>query len=406
MVRGRKQAEYNELIKQSDYFYILIGKNIGAYTIEEFDVALESFQSSGTPHIYTYFKKALESEQEEKSVICFKKRLDTQLSHYYSLFTHFDSVKLNLLIELVRDFNTGISVNFRDGQVVLEDCPVLSLENIPLYSRNETVQRLITKLKQLENEFACLSASKGAASFDVDLLERIEKLNEQRGYLLDQMHQMEKDMFELYSQTAKKRQAGEHLDWREKRAIDLIDLGDYEGAKNVLRDSQWDRELHYAEDSIAVKKESIRRYISGKCTLIFALRSTGGLHTNNIREIISIFEKITDLSEKYQIELDVLNLYAEFLLDQGQYSKGIAVAKRLKRYYELSLEIPVAGFGKLLNNLSILYFKNGDVLEGKKMEKNLWRFPEIWRKRIQISTNRLLRRPVIHWPFFWLSFIN
>ena len=55
MLDIRTQEMYNSTIRESEYFYIIIGKQAGKYTIEEFNVALESYQKNGLPRIYTFF---------------------------------------------------------------------------------------------------------------------------------------------------------------------------------------------------------------------------------------------------------------------------------------------------------------------------------------------------------------
>ena len=43
---GRKQEDYNELIRNSDFFYMLIGEKVGQYTIEEFNEALNRLKTT------------------------------------------------------------------------------------------------------------------------------------------------------------------------------------------------------------------------------------------------------------------------------------------------------------------------------------------------------------------------
>jgi hypothetical protein len=55
LAKARKRAEYNESIQNSQYFYVIFDTKASTDAIEEFDVALKSFQESGAPKIYTYF---------------------------------------------------------------------------------------------------------------------------------------------------------------------------------------------------------------------------------------------------------------------------------------------------------------------------------------------------------------
>ena len=96
----RKQEEYNQVIRNSDFFYIVFGKSAGEYTIEEFDVALEHFKKEKSPYIYTFFQKLPEGAEAADNVKDFMTRLDKEIGHYYSLFSHIDRIKLNMLLEI------------------------------------------------------------------------------------------------------------------------------------------------------------------------------------------------------------------------------------------------------------------------------------------------------------------
>lgn len=115
----RKQNEYNELIRNSDYLFMLFGKDAGQYTIEEFDVALDHFQTNGAPKIHIYFKRLPVGEIAEKSIFDFKERLNKELGYSYSEFVDLDTIKLNLMSELVQDGLLNSNIEFRNGQPVL-----------------------------------------------------------------------------------------------------------------------------------------------------------------------------------------------------------------------------------------------------------------------------------------------
>lgn len=108
VAKDRKQAEYNQTIRESQYFYILFGRGSdraddAIYTIEEFDTALDQFRKAGAPKIYTYFRQLPEGESASKNVRDFMNRLDQEIGHYYSTFGNVDTIKLNMLLELTRD---------------------------------------------------------------------------------------------------------------------------------------------------------------------------------------------------------------------------------------------------------------------------------------------------------------
>lgn len=262
VAKERKQAEYNAKILDSQYFFVLFGKAAGEYTVEEFNVALESFRERGAPQIYTYFMELPQGESPEVSVTNFMQRLDQEIGHYYSTFSHLDSIKLHLLLELTRDKTLHSQVKFEDGQAIVDGNSLLVLGNIPVYSKNEMVQRLMAEKTKLDEEFSVLTVE-FAATRSRELLSRLSELGARRKEVTEQLHQLEMSVLNIYNDTAEKRSLGQALNWREKKALELLDQGDYEGAMTILRDKQWDEELRNTEELERAAAKKSRTDIPG-----------------------------------------------------------------------------------------------------------------------------------------------
>ena len=61
---ARKQSEYNDRIKECDFFYILIGRRAGGYTAEEYSTANTAFGLNGYPRIRCFFRGGDDSAEE------------------------------------------------------------------------------------------------------------------------------------------------------------------------------------------------------------------------------------------------------------------------------------------------------------------------------------------------------
>ena len=99
--KTRMQEIYNEKIRQSQFHYILVGRDVGKYVREEFEVGLESFQKTGFPKLYTWFQSPPPGKADSPSVADFKARIE-EIDHYYHMYEHLDTIKLNMLFELIR----------------------------------------------------------------------------------------------------------------------------------------------------------------------------------------------------------------------------------------------------------------------------------------------------------------
>ncbi len=231
----RKQEEYNQEIRESRFFYALFGREAGEYTIEEFDVALEQCKASGAPRIFVYFRKLPEGEPAA-GITAFRERLDRELGCFYSFFDTLDFVKLNLLIELAHTSEVNGLLKVEEGKAMLDGKEMLSLENVPLFGKNESFQKLRAERDRLNEEFSRMAAEY-ARNPDGALLAQLSAAGGRREEATKQLRQMETDMLNLYTTIAERNSSGKAITWQEKKALLLLDEGKYEEALAALRHS-------------------------------------------------------------------------------------------------------------------------------------------------------------------------
>ena len=390
VAKDRKQAEYNQAIRESQYFYILFGRGSdraddAIYTIEEFDTALDQFRKAGAPKIYTYFRQLPEGESASKNIRDFMNRLDQEIGHYYSTFGNVDTLKLNMLLELTRDQTVGGTVKVEDGMASLDGHKMFSVADIPLYSKNETVQKLLAQKAQLEDEMSklALEYAKNPAG---DAMRRLLANSEQRNKIAEQLHTLEMDVLQLFRQSTEKRQLGQSLNWRERDALQMIDMGNYEAARTLLEDQTWKKEIRQAEEIIEIKKDAILEYISGQKTLIDTYEAEGNT-AENARKIVAVYEDITALATKHHIEPDVLYEYAFFLHDQRQYQKSLELAQRLEHWYALEPDTSAVQRAALSNLMGLDYSAQNDFAAAENQYRKAL---EIRRKLAQMNPDDYL----------------
>lgn len=105
MSSTRTQDEYNQKIKQSDLFVLLVHTKLGIYSAEEFETALGSFKSNEKPFIFTYFKNA---SSPCESVDVFKGKLK-ELGHFPGSYDAFNDLWNKFSKELERLEINGFS---------------------------------------------------------------------------------------------------------------------------------------------------------------------------------------------------------------------------------------------------------------------------------------------------------
>ena len=371
---GRKQDDFNEVIRSSRYMYLLVGERIGQYTEEEFDVALEHFRATGTPLIYTYFKRLPEGRQADGSVVRFMKRLGDGIGHFWSEFSSLDSIKLNIVLELMRDPDVGGVVQFEDGRALLDGEEVMSLEQVPIYGGNEDLQAMRAELEELESKCAELKIA-AMRSFDDDAMLEYAEAAKRRAEVADRIHQAEMAILENMNLIASKSRSGNEIDPREKEAARLIGEGDYRGANAILKDKQWESDIDTAAEVLDSFREKARQYVSSRSSLIANMISMGVTEKTAL-EIESIYERACEVAERWHVQLDVLYDFARFLRIQRNYKKGIEYAARYTHWCELDPDCSLLTLGQAYDLLGALYHLNKNDVLSEPIKKKAIEFLE------------------------------
>lgn len=107
----RLQDEYNKKIKSCDVFVMLFYTKVGKYTEEEFDMALQTFQTEGKPLVYTYFKnvpidETNQSERDKTSLEAFKAKLKS-IGHFKTQYENIDQLKFHFSDQLDKLVSEG-----------------------------------------------------------------------------------------------------------------------------------------------------------------------------------------------------------------------------------------------------------------------------------------------------------
>lgn len=110
--KGHSQADYNEVIKQSDILILLAYTKVGMYTAEEFEAAYGLFQKTEKPFIFIYFKDGAintgSTTPEMSTLLNFKKRI-SDLGHFPGNCNDFNDLWNQFNKELDRLERNGFS---------------------------------------------------------------------------------------------------------------------------------------------------------------------------------------------------------------------------------------------------------------------------------------------------------
>lgn len=128
-----RQADYNAFIRdEADYVIFIIDQGVGKITLEEFDVAMNTYKEAGRPEIFVFLKINNELSPEKNEVI----RRVNELKQYYTEYYDVNNLKA-----LVKEDFYKILLN---KTKVSAHKPVAA--PVPKYKVVETVKKLHVSL--------------------------------------------------------------------------------------------------------------------------------------------------------------------------------------------------------------------------------------------------------------------
>ena len=325
-------------IDGSQYFFLLFYRDADENIVEDFDIALKKFNANKTPKIVTYFKIAEEGSISE-GVRSFMERLEKGLEHFYNKFDNIDTVKLSMLLEMARNQETKIDIEFQDGKVLADKKEVedISLDNIPQYFKNEALNKLREERLRLEGEYVELRTAIKENPDDDELFRKLYDVNERKNKADEQFHQMEMDILKMTSTIVEMTSDGKPLTVRAKKAIEYFNAGDYENCKDVLDDEERRRAWEKADEKEAAQKAAIETEREGLINEIRIKIDTikaQGINNESEKEIIELYEEAKEKIFEYNLNLELAIDYVVFLWEQKRLYGGIKIGEEIYKYFK------------------------------------------------------------------------
>ena len=359
------QAKHNDYIKDdADVAIFMFYRKAGEFTLEELRLAREAFRAKGKPSVYVFYKAAENKEPAITEDI--KHSIDVvfnEYGHYYKMFEHTDTIKLELLQALSDSLPGKPELLVKDGNVLFAGEPVsdISAANVFAYQNNP-------ELKRLKDEMASAKAAmlKASSSGDFEAMLRYSK---QYNELEETYHTLEKDILAMLISFTKESAQSAKPNPRRLQALRLLELGKVAEAKELITQE----ELNHRAESIVSRKELILEQ--------FRQEELDLVEDTKVR-IQALLLDTSNPDRFTQIEAAYANAYpaaqdakaykfiyayANYLYDQKQYTQAIQVAEWLHTACQSDVDIQDDAKANLLNLLGILYYDNGRPQEAEKL---------------------------------------
>ena len=144
VTKNGSQEVINERLKNCDFAFFLIGGNIGKYTAEEFEVALEKKESTKKPLIEAYVRVTTDTgdpiEQSEITKSFLNKYfLKDSKGIYFKNYVNKEKIFLDLMIHLYNLNINGMKITISGNKLKDGKNEILSLDKIPGWKNNEAL---------------------------------------------------------------------------------------------------------------------------------------------------------------------------------------------------------------------------------------------------------------------------
>lgn len=314
--KTRKQDDINRMICEAHLFYILVGKDLRKYTLEEFDIANKTYRSTNFPKIITFFKNPSVGESVTDTVIEFQKYLDEEIGHFFNKYKDIDTIKLNIILELMRENKDMIQLEIDNGRVLMNSIDIkIDMNKHSFYANCEELQRIRKEIDIIEESLPLKNKKFG--DFTREEYENVLSKMNRKMELEKQMYKVENSLLAAASKIVEITSEGKALTKRTKKAIVLFEQGKSEDALNILNDIERKKDILHLNDLSAILEEEYRAYLNEievKINILCAKNVKRDIEDY----IITLYKEGLEQIVKYNIDTSFVIEYLQFLYSQGR----------------------------------------------------------------------------------------
>lgn len=371
--KRRKQDEYNDKIKESDFFLALFHTKAGQFTIEEFNVAKDEYDRNSSPLVYVYCKDLSTEDIESAELAEFKKTLSEKMEHYWGHYNNQDSLQLQFALQLRQVESYGIieGVNVDNGIVKMDGMPISKMDNLKFAASNEEFAMTQKEIHSLQNKVEQLKFQiekhPDIEYFKEELQKEIEKLNQVNG----KFDKIQKNLFDTALRISQL--IGDNMKERTRRAIEAFENGDSKKANIILDEAEFDAKnnLDSYKESREITEQKRKNVIDSIIELQLKCATKMGdvrfPMEERINKVLGYYTQLDEMA--YEIDYDFMKHvrllldYADFLRVYGFYKHAIEIYCKIEDKIEGKIDTNDILYAYLNNNMAYVFSKTGNYDE-------------------------------------------
>lgn len=302
-----------------------------------FEAALAQFQAAGKPKIVTYFRQPEGSGDQDEDGIAdnvtdFMRRLDQELGHYYNLYSHIDSLRFSLLMQISM-LERDISLECRNGLLLVGGDKLMSLYDVPCGSGNKNLEALQKEFKQITARFYELRELQADNEDDQALKDEFMAAAEKRNALRGQISEIEKNILTAALSMAGQVASGS-LSQRQREAYRLFEKGDYEGANAVLCFDEIKEDIAHAEQAAELVTNKLQVHVNELLQKV-ALLKADTLWSDELKVLRECLEEAVRVEEAYHLPKNAMLQLFLWLNEHHEITEAKGIGERLLIHMQL-----------------------------------------------------------------------
>lgn len=363
--KRRKQDEYNDKIKESDFFLALFHTKAGKFTIEEFNVAKDEYDRNSSPLVYVYCKDLSTEDIESAELAEFKKTLSEKMEHYWGHYNNQDSLQLQFALQLRQVESYGIieGVNVDNGIVKMDGMPISKMDNLKFAASNEEYIRLHNEILVLNEKIERARLRIEKYPEDIDFQTELQQYLYDREIKNKEFDKLQKELFNMALMISQLQR--EIIEDNTKRAIAAFEEGDYKKARIILGEAEMEghkclEELRRSKKLTELNRKNVLMSIPKihlKC--ITYMEDSSIDIKERVSKVLDSYEQIDEMANEvnydFKKQAQLFFCYAEFLRKYGYYSQAIGIYHRIEDLYEGKLDTRHILYAYINNNMGIAY---------------------------------------------------
>ncbi len=348
-----KQEEYNENVRNCDLFIGIFWTKAGRFTVEEFEIARETYdKTQHSPAIFVFFKETI-AGQEDETLLAFKSRLFNDLSHYSTPFTNIYKVQYDFVVNFMRLEVDGElkGLIVEDTEVRYDGSKICNMNDLSFASNNEERVRLINTISKLKKQ-----VEKLLLQIDYDEDFRV-MYNEKKAQLEDAEKELKiKDQSLISMSIDFARRTNSQISIELKEAKEAFERGDMKRVRELTSFDDIDKIISVKREyDLALNNKYELLLISRNATMEDSSISI----ENRIRTTTNIYEKLIVICKELKkdgIEYFLLmSEYALFAYKYANYDKAIEIFNAQISLSEKIYGIECSEKATNYNNLGTIY---------------------------------------------------